>query len=681
MKRIYLQNLTLRNFKGVLDLVVNFSSATRIMGANETGKSTILSAFYWLLTGKDEFDRKDYEIKNTSRPELNAQSHEVEGVFQVGSHTVKLKRAYLEDWKKPKGQSRKVFNGHYTDYFVNDVPCSATEFQSKVDEMIPTHLIKLVTNPMFFNSMKWDDQRRGLIGIAGEISDADIFAQIVTLDNDFSNLKQVIASGRYKNLDEYKKELASKRLLLKKAAEEYAPRIDEAKRNCPEVLNWAGIESQIKDVRSRITAIDDQIADASKAQQEKQKGITELRNQVFSKESAIAAIRNRVKTGLLDKKNDGAGEVSSLLKHIKSIGDDIIRAAEDIKRREQAIENCQKEVARLDALIESNRKSWSEINAEKFQFDESSCSCPTCKQQLPAGQIEKTKADLLKNFNEDVAARKAEEVRKSNQSKAERARQLEAISGLQLSITELEATITGDKARLPDLQLKLEALQQEDKGKSIPDIEAAVDLLMEKNADALNLKDEISELTKQINAATAALGQPSDFEQEKSEKAQLNVEHEALQKSLAIRETIEKTGARISQLEAEESANAQEIANIEQRQFEVESYTRVKMDILEQRVNGMFRYVSFRLFETQVNGAIAETCVCEYKGVPYPTLNTAAKMLAGLDVLETFSNHYGIHAPVFCDNRESVSFIPESKSQLISLFVSPADSTLRVEAA
>lgn len=102
------------------------------------------------------------------------------------------------------------------------------------------------------------------------------------------------------------------------------------------------------------------------------------------------------------------------------------------------------------------------------------------------------------------------------------------------------------------------------------------------------------------------------------------------------------------------------------------------MDILEKKVNKLFKFVSFRLFAEQVNGGIAETCVCEYKGVRYPTLNTAAKLLAGLDVLNTLSTFYAVCAPVFCDNRESVTFIPETSSQIISLFVSPDDKKLRV---
>jgi exonuclease SbcC len=170
-----------------------------------------------------------------------------------------------------------------------------------------------------------------------------------------------------------------------------------------------------------------------------------------------------------------------------------------------------------------------------------------------------------------------------------------------------------------------------------------------------------------------------DTSEQKALKVRIGNELDEIKRQLAIKSTIEQTQTRISQLQKEEAANAQAIADIERSEFEIETYTRAKMDILEKRVNEKFRYVQFRLFDTQVNGAVVEDCMCYYGNVKYPTLNTAAKLLAGLDVLETLSNHYDVHAPVFCDNRESVSWIPESKSQIISLFVSAADVELRVE--
>ena len=105
---------------------------------------------------------------------------------------------------------------------------------------------------------------------------------------------------------------------------------------------------------------------------------------------------------------------------------------------------------------------------------------------------------------------------------------------------------------------------------------------------------------------------------------------------------------------------------------------KAKMNILEARVNKLFKHVRFRLFDRQVNGAYVEACVCEYDGVPYPTLNTAAKILAGVDIINTLSKFYSIHAPIFLDNRESTVWIPESQSQIINLYVSDADKKMRV---
>jgi exonuclease SbcC len=60
---IFLQSLSLLNFKGIRDLAITFDHITNIKGENATGKTSIFDAFTWLLFGKDSTDRKDFEIK------------------------------------------------------------------------------------------------------------------------------------------------------------------------------------------------------------------------------------------------------------------------------------------------------------------------------------------------------------------------------------------------------------------------------------------------------------------------------------------------------------------------------------------------------------------------------------------------------------------------------------------
>jgi exonuclease SbcC len=673
---IKLSKLTLTNFKGIRNLAIHLEGNTEIYAANEVGKSTLYTAYLWLLTGKDEFDRKDYEIKNTKLKELNSQAHEVEGIFTVDGVEVKLKRVYLEKWTKPKGQSTKVFDGHKTEFYYNDVPCNLSEYQAKVDRLIDPKIIKLITNPTYFNSLQWEDQRRGLIRIAGDITNTEVIDAIATAQNDYGTLISVLNGG--KTLEEWKKELGSKKSLLKKAAVEYQPRIDELKRSLPAAQDWNALEAEKADVKKEIEGIDVILSDAAQALAEKQKGIMSLQKQQHDKESKLADIRFKIKSDLQAQRNEGANKIAAIKRQIADCEATIARLNKEALNKENNISAYQAQINSKNETIARLRKEWDAINSEKFEFDESKCECPTCKQSLPAHDIEKQKEELRTRFNNSVAQRKADKVTISNQVKAEIKQLEETIDNLNAGRSYEEA-IAAENDTINRLMVELQELTAAEAKKQVDNIDVAVEALLKVNADALNLQDEIKELNTAIANASTEHDNPDEVLAHKSKRERMYIRLSEINNELAIKATIEKTEARISQLENEEQVNAQAIADLEQQEFEAETFTRAKMDILEKRVNSMFKYVQFRLFEKQINGAIAETCVCEYKGVPYPTLNTAAKLLAGLDVLNTFSKFYNVYAPVFCDNRESVSWIPECKSQIISLFVSPADKKLRVE--
>jgi hypothetical protein len=135
---------------------------------------------------------------------------------------------------------------------------------------------------------------------------------------------------------------------------------------------------------------------------------------------------------------------------------------------------------------------------------------------------------------------------------------------------------------------------------------------------------------------------------------------------------------RISRLLEEEKKLAQQIAELEGQEFLCEEFIKTKVELLESGINSKFRYVSFKLFETQVNGGLNETCEALINGVPFSNANTASQINAGLDIISALSEYYGVQAPIFIDNRESINQILETDSQVINLIVSK-DKNLRVE--
>ena len=67
-------------------------------------------------------------------------------------------------------------------------------------------------------------------------------------------------------------------------------------------------------------------------------------------------------------------------------------------------------------------------------------------------------------------------------------------------------------------------------------------------------------------------------------------------------------------------------------------------------------------------------------GVPYSTLNSGHRIVAGLDIIRSLSELYGVSVPIFVDNAESLNEfnVPDMDAQLILLSVSE-DKQLKVE--
>ena len=92
----------------------------------------------------------------------------------------------------------------------------------------------------------------------------------------------------------------------------------------------------------------------------------------------------------------------------------------------------------------------------------------------------------------------------------------------------------------------------------------------------------------------------------------------------------------------------------------------------------MFQVVSFNFVSDQLNGGEKLTCVCTVNGTPYPDVNAAGKVNAGLDIINAICSAKGVSAPIFIDNRESINQILPTVSQVINLVVSK-DKSLTIK--
>ena len=151
---------------------------------------------------------------------------------------------------------------------------------------------------------------------------------------------------------------------------------------------------------------------------------------------------------------------------------------------------------------------------------------------------------------------------------------------------------------------------------------------------------------------------------------------------IALQDQAAQCDARIAELENMQAELGQSKANVELLICDAERFVAARCGLLEDSINGHFPTIRWKLFDTQINGALVDCCECMIPGdgalVSYSGTNTAASVNADIEIISVLSRHYDVVAPVFVDNAERINYIVKPTGQLITLSVS-SDPVLRIE--
>lgn len=649
MKEIIILRLILLNFKGIRSLTVDFDEhETNIYGANAAGKTTVFDAFRWVLFGKDCNDRKDFNIKTIGadgKP-IELLPHEVTADLVVDGEQITLKKCYVEKWTKKRGSAVETFSGHAVECYYNDVPCSVKEYEAKVSEICDEQVFKLITNPLFFTSQKKDFQRGMLINLAGDVTNQEL----VDENTEFSELVGMLSG---KTVEELKREVASKKRKIKDGIDNIPARIDERKRDMPEVLDWSAIETNIKVHEYEITQLDAQIADRSKAFNEITKHKQEVAKQLSEVKSSITARQFELKDKLLADYNES-----------RRAHDTAVQRATTLRNERRvkglALPRLEKELASLKEKREGMIAEWRNIKAMTFaEPDRNEFVCPTCKRPLEADDVDAKIEELRTAFNAD----------KSKRLESNKTLGIETKNAIEAKEAEIKA-INDGCFKLDNEIAEIENSASYKTEPTEPNIEPMIEAdstLQELKAKAANLQ---TELDKEVSAPDT-----SDLQELKSKHQEaINADKVKLHN----RETIANSNKRIKELEDEYKTSQDELARLEGIEFTIQQFCKARIEHVESRINGMFKLVRFKMYEQQINGGEIETCEATVNGVPFSDLNNAMKINAGLDIINAICAANGIIAPIFIDNRESVSDIVSTQSQIVNLIVDANCKTLKI---
>lgn len=634
MKKIVLLNLSIRNFKGIRSLDINFNEdITDIFGRNGSGKTTVADAIYWILFDKDSQDRKEFDIKtlNSNGVAIPKIDHVVSASFAVNDVKLILTKTYREKWSKKTGEAEKRFTGHETIYEINNVPVKKKEYTDKTNSLVKEDLFKLLTNSNYFATKLKDAERRKLLlDVCGEITNEAVLES----SKDLKGVEELLEQNP--DLDELKKQFAASRKKSNDKLKDIPAKITELE-NLKVFENFAEVEKQLEAKEKELKIVESSLESNTTADEEK----LNISKQMLKLESELSAVEYKEKAEAEKPRQELKNklyEAETDYKYTKLQKSNLVKEQLEIKKNMEKLQN----------IIKDLRAQYLEISKEKLIFKEDQFVCPTCKRPLEENDIENRKAELLENFNEEKSKKIEANKAKGFSTKEEIKKNEEKFNKNNAELKELEEKEFTQSTLIKDLQNKINNFQiiQCDS----PEKKRLIEEIQILKAKRDNIK------TPDRTAATL-------------EKEKIKQEIKELNQKLFQKQNNENLQNRIKELLLEERKLNVTVADLERKENLIDKFVRVKMEMLEKTINNRFKNIKFRLFKQLTNGGFEKTCDPLINGVPFESANNAAKVNAGLEIINELSSYYELSLPVVLDNRESVTEIIETRGQVINLFV------------
>lgn len=654
MKKVTLKRMALVNFRGHKNLSVDFSKETTISGDNRLGKSTIFDAFVWLLFGKDQFDRKDHEIiPIVDGKRLERVDSEVTAIISVDGREMELKRVLHQKWVRRRGAIEEVYDGCDTQYWVNDVPKKAGEYKTIIDMIIEETIFKLITNTSAFLSLHWTKQREFLLQMAGAVSDDEIAQN----NPDFMALLDMVDG---KSLADFKIELAARKKKLKTELDTISPKIDQTARLMPESRDFAAIEKQIAETDALIEEIDEQLADRAKAIKGQYDEIQAKQKQINDLKIAQLTLVNTCNNESIQRAFAANQERNELMNILTDANRKLSEAINKANNDARTLNEYNNKVATQEAEITKLRALWNEENEKEYKAVDGCLICPifntACADPSAIGKHSEAQEKAKAVFFDDKQ-KKLEEITNIGSAKSKELNQMKTEVEVQKNM------LNAANKAVDSLRIKVQDL--EDKLKVTPETTPA--------SVVPNSIPEYVKLQEQIEAITASISneKPVDNSDLQSKKSELVIKRDELKKQLADHDLITRYKGEMEKLKNDAYNYAQQIADLEKREFMIAKFNKARIDECERRINDMFKIVKFQMFDKTIDGNEFECCIATNKaGVPISTTNTAEQINAGLDIINALSKHYNVSAPIFVDRAESVNRFIDPTTQMIYVRVS-----------
>lgn len=630
MKNIFLDSLIIKNFKGIDDLSIEFpSNKTIICGRNATGKTSVYDAFTFLMFDKDSVGNNKFESRK-----LDANGEKVHHVdisvtanIRVDDVHYELNRTMVEKWTKRRGSETAELTGNQSKFSINGFPKGEGEFKEFIASIIDEKTFRLLTDPMAFLKLDWKEQRSMLMSFIDDIPREEIEKSV---DN-FSLIADDVAA---ESIEACKKKYTNANSKLKEEQKKYLTLLEELP-NIKVHIDTASLAKDRDALQAEINEVEQTI---------KENPLPDM----GSLNEKLSICENKKKTLETEANADRLMKLASAKEEYFNL---IRKKDNEEYEYKSAIGAEEERKARIEALkgeYQTFANSFQKLKA--ITFDESSNVCKYCGQPLP-----KDKADENRKRFTDEIERQKTAINKQAAAIKKQIKELES-NPIDIPSGDVIATLS---AQIEQKKAEMESFNNPINVTDTDDYKA--------------IEFEIAKVRQAMDALDFARKKRTELEAEVAEKRrQVNFFNDQIAET-KVNEHIDK---QIEETRASLKETSQKLANSEKYVFVLENYIRFIADKINERFDGL----TFKLFETQLNGGIKDTCEVMYNGVPYKSMNNGHKIIMGQQIILTLQKLFDTSAPVWIDNAESVndSNLLDMNCQMILLKVTD-DKSLTIE--
>lgn len=600
-----------------------------IVGKNGIGKSTLMDAYFDVLTGKlaDGTAPDSVRPVDTGDSENNSPDVSREVQLLINGQKVTLTKITKQKWRRPRGSQTPIYDGNETSYTIDGFSESASSFAQKVAGLIaPADVLLYCSNARPFLNLNTVERRKVLERLSGFS-----LADFIKAHPEYSAVSQMLSGHTAEDvLKKLRKQLAQQ----KKLADAKMTELRYEQSRAVADIDVAAIEDQKKAIQAQIDALaqrEKELDELAKGVDSKASKLREMERKYAELERALHDAAKSAYYALLTDRDANRRRVEELNDRIKALNDRLNRLQIDLDTADDE---------RAEYAVQ-----WNQVAAK--QFDDSEKVCAYCGQPLPESKV----ADLIAHFEagkqkhldrivelgKNAALRKdkaTEEIRKAQiqleEAKGVLATEMQSLCDIQKKVDEMSVTKTEETDEMLALSDAIEAMQA-----SIADEEYDPNERSMVRAEATELYSKLSELTARVKAHDMAVAQ---------------------QKAL------------VERLTKEQRDLAQAAADIERDIDLIGAFSRAKNEALADLVNGVMHGFRFSLLDYTIDGNPVETCkIIGPGGVEYAGLNQSTKYIVEAELVRGFQRMQDLCLPIWMDETESIDVdrIPEMDTQML----------------